>query len=355
MDDLKDLLKKFTDNYLLEKNNYQKAMKIVPSWTLLKERIPEAIIQEAGLSENYLVEGSIGKGMMTETPWICIFDTEITKSAQDGYYVVLLFKTDMSGAYLSLGQGWTQYKREYGQLEGRHQIIANCSLASQILRTLPDTSIKGILNLGATRPLGKGYQDGNISAFYYSADDLYNDNSFITDLKSLLVTYSELKSLVGNNIISLGSVVSDDIFQQVSQSSSPKEVSPGPRPKKEKNISSKTSLWPRDPRIAKLALINAGYKCENDKSHQTFISKASGSPYIESHHIIPMEAQENFEYNLDVPENIAALCPNCHREIHLAQSHQQMAILKKLYASRAKLLSDRGVGCTLSELGALYE
>ncbi|MCM1126554.1 MAG: hypothetical protein NC429_08775, partial [Lachnospiraceae bacterium] len=46
--------------------------------------------------------------------------------------------------------------------------------------------------------------------------------------------------------------------------------------------------YERNPKIAKLALKNSGYKCEIDPKHITFYRKSDGKPYVEPHHIIPM-------------------------------------------------------------------
>jgi 5-methylcytosine-specific restriction protein A len=49
-----------------------------------------------------------------------------------------------------------------------------------------------------------------------------------------------------------------------------------------------------------------------------------GKPYLEPHHIIPLE-----EGGLDGPENIVALCPNCHRKMHVLQLPEDLARLKE--------------------------
>lgn len=55
-----------------------------------------------------------------------------------------------------------------------------------------------------------------------------------------------------------------------------------------------------------------------------FILK-DGRPYLERHHIVPIS--EGGENTLD---NIAFLCPNCHRRIHILQDPSDIEKLKQI-------------------------
>lgn len=39
----------------------------------------------------------------------------------------------------------------------------------------------------------------------------------------------------------------------------------------------------------------AGYQCEVNPIHETFIAKSTGRPYMEGHHALPMMHQGKFE------------------------------------------------------------
>ncbi|MCR5023733.1 MAG: HNH endonuclease [Lachnospiraceae bacterium] len=108
----------------------------------------------------------------------------------------------------------------------------------------------------------------------------------------------------------------------------------------------------RDPAKKRNAMILAGYKCENDPNHKTFISRGTGKPYVESHHLIPMEYYNDFEYSLDVEENIVCLCSNCHNEIHYGVNNAD--IVRKLFMARRELLHDAGLDITEDELLKAY-
>jgi 5-methylcytosine-specific restriction protein A len=79
---------------------------------------PAADAVEAVVSDPlYKVEGSPGKGVWAETVWISVFDRLVTESAQEGFYVVYLFRRDGSGVYLSLNQGTTLILNQAGRSE----------------------------------------------------------------------------------------------------------------------------------------------------------------------------------------------------------------------------------------------
>jgi len=75
---------------------------------------------------------------------------------------------------------------------------------------------------------------------------------------------------------------------------------------------------------------------------------------MEAHHLIPMGKQGDFEYDIDVPENIMSLCPNCHKKIHLSEDIAKRDILKEAYDRRNNQLLKRGIGIDSSPLFEIY-
>ena len=58
--------------------------------------------------------------------------------------------------------------------------------------------------------------------------------------------------------------------------------------------------------------------------------------------------------NLDIPNNIVPLCPNCHSQIHLGSRQARLKIISELYVrNKAKLLSINP-NLTLSILASYY-
>lgn len=123
----------------------------------------------------YKIEGSPGKGNWADIPWIAIFDKDITDTATRGYYIVYLFRADMSGVYLSLNQGWTYFKDRYKSKDGKLKINQVSNAWKNILSsTLKDFSYEKI-NLNSTNKstdLGKGYELGHICGKFYSLDNM---------------------------------------------------------------------------------------------------------------------------------------------------------------------------------------
>jgi 5-methylcytosine-specific restriction protein A len=344
----------FVQQLSTEKNQVSKATKDLSSWQLLVNDIPLKIKERASLSDDYLVTGSIGKGLISETPWIGVFDKNITTSAQNGFYIVYLFKSDLSGFYLSLNQGWTQYDKKYSLNEAKEAIKLNALKAQSLLRGTSSFSFDPV-DLKAFKTLAKGYELGNICSKYYSIDNLPSEIQFIDDLRNLIGVYRELKGLVGNDILEIENNLSEDEYQSSSQKGRIKLIADGPIKRKEKNTGlSKSSSWSRNPDLSYTALHHAGFVCENDSSHQTFISARNNHNFMEAHHLIPIEYQKSFENSLDVPENIISLCPNCHRAIHLSKIETKKEIIEKFYSQRSKKLAERGLIITITQLLEYY-
>ena len=60
------------------------------------------------------------------------------------------------------------------------------------------------------------------------------------------------------------------------------------------------------------ALYRSSGKCESCAKPAPFTRASDGSPYLEVHHSVPLA-----EGGEDTLENAVALCPNCHRRMHL--------------------------------------
>lgn len=128
-----------------------------------------------------------------------------------------------------------------------------------------------------------------------------------------------------------------------------------PKLKPKKNIINQKNSYTRNATIAKKAIVLSNYRCEIDKNHETFISKYNDSPYVEAHHLIPMEYQDDFKYSLDVEANIISLCPTCHKKLHYGCFEDVRGGIKKLYSMRKKRLEKSGIILSCNDLEKLYE
>jgi 5-methylcytosine-specific restriction protein A len=62
--------------------------------------------------------------------------------------------------------------------------------------------------------------------------------------------------------------------------------------------------------IRRYARLRASGTCEGCGVQAPFLSE-DGSPFLEVHHLVRLA-----DDGPDTPENVAALCPNCHRRVH---------------------------------------
>ena len=125
-----------------------------------------------------------------------------------------------------------------------------------------------------------------------------------------------------------------------------------PRKIKEALFKDGIKVYPRDRQIALNALAHAKYECEIDGKHPTFLRKNSDKTYTEPHHLIPMAFQDQFDYSLDVEENIVSLCSNCHKEIHYGKYAD--TLVRMLYLERIDVLRKAGIHIELEDLLKMY-
>ena len=173
-----------------------------PIANLIRKEIPESFKNEIG--NDYQIKGSSGIGRWAAIPWISFINEKITTTPQDGYYVVYLFKEDMTGFYLSLNFGAREFNRNYGR--------KNLPIAAKIFREILQNKFSEIKNyipmdLGSLegnskRPNSKDYENGNIFSIEYTIDNIPTDDYLIDDLFFILTLYDYLYEIRGNTIFS---------------------------------------------------------------------------------------------------------------------------------------------------------
>lgn len=351
--ELSTILENYRDFYSNPKVSYGDEFK-----KNIRYNLPSKIHQL--LDGHYKIVGSYGMGNLTETPWISIFDREITEGAQRGFYLVFLFRKDMSGVYLSLNQGTTYLNEKFKGNRPRKQMKNVAKLINEKI-AIPTIKFPELhIDLKSNTSNALNYEAANICAKFYRRDNIPKLESLVGDVKILLNTLNELKSLIG--IRTLDEFVDDLLFQeQINdvkfqediQIAKPSKTTEEPKSVSEKNEKN-YSGWKRDASIAKEAIIKANYLCEIDNSHNTFISAITNKNFVEAHHLLPMNHQGDFSYSLDVPGNIVALCPNCHREIHHAKAGRKKNLLKSLYDIRKASLEKYGLYFDLAKLLKTY-
>jgi 5-methylcytosine-specific restriction endonuclease McrA len=79
----------------------------------------------------------------------------------------------------------------------------------------------------------------------------------------------------------------------------------------------------RNPDVVVEVLKRANGQCERCQAPAPFLRAKDQSPYLEVHHWKPLS-----EGGEDTPENAAALCPNCHRELHFGEIREEYMVMK---------------------------
>ena len=77
-------------------------------------------------------------------------------------------------------------------------------------------------------------------------------------------------------------------------------------------------VFRRDPYIREYAKRMADGICQLCNQPSPF-ENLRGEPFLETHHIVPLA-----EGGGDSIDNIVALCPNCHRKMHILKSKEDM-------------------------------
>lgn len=354
MKELRDVL----DNYLdLKASTRSSAKPTRVEQIAIKHTLPQifqSILQKQSPKNLYLIKGSYGEGNLANIPWVSIFNTGITSSARRGYYIVLLFSQDMKSCYLSLNQGVTDYVESYGQANALQRMQ---KVAKQALNyfTPYNGTLTGKINLNTDGDLGRGYEKGNIEAFYYDKANLPTQEQFEQHVDILLAHYNQLFDKVGKNIQDIIANSEED-YQLLSLqkaalfATQTKNVAKEP---KQTTYTIKTSV--RDPNVAAQALHEAAFKCQIDPEHKTFITKATQKPYVEAHHLIPLGQQKQFIYSLDIVANIIILCPTCHRLLHHGTWQEKSPHLKRFLQQRQNSLAENHISVTLELLKEYYK
>lgn len=379
--DFRGALKYILENYLEASSESSKDHEM---GNHVRNVIKNIIAKEAELVENrFFIAGSVGQGQWAEIPWISIFIRDITTTATQGYYIVYLFKADMSGVYISLNQGWTYFKKKYKTKLGRKKIKSTADIIRRELNITPVNMNATEINLGGRGDLAQGYENGHIYGRLYTADNLPSSKELISDLKELLASYKEIEYLIGNRSVDQFNdylLLSDDghyleeeqeqeedyqdivqlvfskkmnEFENISARELESEDIPLPKPEPIFD-KSKKKRWPRDAQVAAKALHLSKYKCAYDDSHSSFTSKVTGKRYLEMHHLVPMKYQEDFDVRLDRVAQLLALCPTCHRQIHHGTDEEKEQILRKLFYNRREKLEAIGIEIGFKELCKMY-
>lgn len=268
---------------------------------LIREAAPQAVNAVINNVDRYEIKASVGQGNWAKVPWIAIFDRFVTESAQDGYYVVYLFREDIKGVFLSLNQGVTSVRQKY-KSEAKNALEVRAKDFQSQLGPLGKQFIVGPIDLAvsSSASLGAFYQAGSICAKYYAREAIPSDDILAKDITDFLDLYS---SLAERELIAPPGV-SDELDEASSE-----------------HVEDLTLLrlhkrYERNKQLANRVKKIHGYTCQacGFNFGKTYVG--IGDEFIEAHHLIPFSQLKGQRVKLDPREDFAVLCSNCHRMIH---------------------------------------
>ncbi|MBX2861122.1 MAG: DUF3578 domain-containing protein [Vampirovibrio sp.] len=307
---IRETFKHIGDHYLTAKNEPYSGNFLA---SYIRNFGKSSVEDVLGDFKDYLyVKASSGQTRWASVPWVGIFDPIVTRTPQKGYYVVYLFSETMDKVFLSLNQGTASVRKEFNNNDVIRQTLQ--SRASLIRSKTPEAvdkfPLKVIsLNSEQYRPLD--YEAGHAFGKSYLLNELPSEEDLIRDLHNIIKFYLELTYKGG---ISLVGESFEDEFN----------ISEQRRYILHKKIE-------RNPHIALRVKKVHGYVCQACKFDFTAFYGELGKEYIEAHHLQPLaELPENKPVSMNLKEDFAVLCANCHRMLHRTNAPKRFSEFLKI-------------------------
>jgi 5-methylcytosine-specific restriction protein A len=266
----------------------------------VRKDVPDAIRAVIGDNDRYLVHGSPGQGNWAAVPWAAIFDRLVTDTAQDGYYLVYLVREDFAGVYLSLNQGVTSVRDQYG-LDAKHALQVRAADYIARLGKLAEGLVPGPIDLSviSKSSLGAFYEQGSICAKFYRKEQLPSDD----ELSSHLLQFLELYLLLVSRETRL--------FEHVDA----EEDEIGIAEEDLRNLREHKRVE-RNRKLSANAKKIHGHTCKACGFDFEKTYGEIGNGFIEAHHLVPISQLSGQRITLDPRTDFTVLCSNCHRMIH---------------------------------------
>lgn len=250
--------------------------------------------------DDFLVKGAPGEGNWADVPWIGLFNPEITSTATQGIYVVYLFSADLQHVCLSLGQGVTEIKSEFGRHRER-EMLRRAELIRDRVPEHRKLFSPGPVTLGGTTSLSKDYDPA--VAFYrsYRTDSLPSEQELRRDLSEMVGLYDLAISRGGtDNVDTAKSLGTED----------PGTIEETRRYVRHTRIERHSKAADRAKQVLGCVCQACGFDFEK-------VYGERGRGFIEAHHLIPLSTlPEGKPVPMDPAKDFAVLCANCHRMVH---------------------------------------
>jgi 5-methylcytosine-specific restriction enzyme A len=266
----------------------------------IRSDVPAALRQVIDANPRYLCHGSPGQGNWARAPWAAVCDRFVTESAQDGYYVAYLVREDFAGVHLSLNQGVTSARKQYGT-EAKRALRVRAADFLARLGPLPGGVTSGEIDLAASNPsnLSAFYEAGNICSVYYPRSAIPTEEQLTLDLLSFMKLYFVLVSR------------EPQLYERVDAEED--ETDFGEEDLRKLREHKRVE---RNSKLARLAKRVHGYTCKACGFDFQAKYGAIGQKFIEAHHLTPLSEFKGQKLTLNPRTDFTVLCSNCHRMIH---------------------------------------
>ena len=296
---MRALLSTIAEEYL---NAKQAPFKESPFGELVRTESKTALHQ-ALMRGDLLYRASVGQGRWAEIPWIGVFNPELAQSAQSGPYLVYLFTADLTGLYLTQGQGVTQVRQEFGS-EQEGELLRRAELIRARVPEYKRSFTGGAVSLGGHTRLATDYDAAAAYYKFYKTANLPSDAELIADLQSAVHLYDLLVARGGTDNLETTEIFdAEDGTQEITIEERRKLV--------------RHYRLERRSDVGRRVKQAQGYECRVCGINFQDVYGDLGKNYIEAHHLTPLSSISEGEV---LPQNVetdfTVLCANCHRMVH---------------------------------------
>lgn len=192
---------------------------------IIRKTIPDLLRECAHIEAPYSVVGSYGKGRWTAVPWIAVFDTRITTSAQKGVYIVYLLNKDAKELYLTFESAATEVIHSGNDVSSSKAFVGIVGkLSSQVTDALQNRAdnIRNVINDlyfssdNAIDTGSEGYDAGAIYYKKYNLDSLPSGQDLTKDLQRMIGIYNRYynKFNSDNDTLIIDDVIDEEVKER---------------------------------------------------------------------------------------------------------------------------------------------
>jgi len=297
---LREVLERISSQYQAAKTE---TLENHPVADYIRQTATDEVQRVLAVSDRDLVaEGSPGRGVWAAAPWIAIFDPLVTATATRGYYLVYLFHTSEPIIHLSLNQGTTTTRNEFGR-RTRQVLSDRAGFIRKRIADFADVLPVVSIDLGSKARLPGDYTAAHALGVSYRLEQLPPEEVLRVDLQIAIRAYRALTFRGGLELTGEGDNYSDDELATASLVE-----------RRQYRLHRRIE---RNPGAARLAKKYHGTRCQVCELDFGERYGQIGQGFIEAHHLRPISSLlEGAAVSYNVKTDFAVLCPNCHRMIH---------------------------------------